>query len=85
MDESAKHLLQDKREPLSMQKGRPQRVDDTFESAGMCKIFLACEPLAGKRFVKITEHRTSCKRQGENEPFANGKLSHLHVKRRMRA
>lgn len=59
MDESAKQLLQDKREPLPMQPGQPERVDYTFESAGMRKIFLACEPLAGKRFVKVTKRRTS--------------------------
>ncbi len=59
MDESAKQLLQDKHESLPMQPGQPERVDYTFESAGMCKLFLACEPLAGKRFVKVTEHRTS--------------------------
>ena len=59
MDESAKQLLQDKREPLPMQPGQPERVDYTFESAGMRKIFLACEPLAGKRLVKVTERRTS--------------------------
>jgi DDE superfamily endonuclease len=59
MDESAKHLLQDKRERLPMQKGAPERVDYTFESAGMRKIFLACEPLAGKRFVSVTERRAS--------------------------
>ena len=46
MDESAKHLLQDKRESLPLQSGKPERVDYTFESAGMCKLFLACEPLA---------------------------------------
>jgi DDE superfamily endonuclease len=59
MDESAKQLLQDKRESLAMQKGVPERVDYTFEAAGMCKLFLACEPLVGKRFVKVTQHRTS--------------------------
>lgn len=59
MDESAKQLLQDKRESLTMQSGQPERVDYTFESGGMRKIFLACEPLAGKRFVKVTERRTS--------------------------
>ncbi|GHO87583.1 hypothetical protein KSZ_55890 [Dictyobacter formicarum] len=59
MDESAKQLLQDKREPLPMQPGQPERVDYTFEAAGMRKIFLACEPLAGKRFVNVTERRTS--------------------------
>src|SRR5437879_3834703 len=59
MDESAKQLLQEKRESLTMQSGQPERVDSTFESGGMRKIFLACEPLAGKRFVKVTERRTS--------------------------
>ena len=59
MDESAKQLLQDKREPLPLHQGQPERVDYTFESQGMRKLFLACEPLAGKRFVKVTERRTS--------------------------
>ncbi len=45
MDESAKQLLQDKRESLPGQPGQPERVDYAFESAGMCKIFLACESL----------------------------------------
>jgi len=49
LDESAKQLLQDKRESLSLQPGQPERLDSTFESNGMCKLFLACEPLAGKR------------------------------------
>jgi hypothetical protein len=59
MDESAKQLLLDKRESLPMQPKQPERVDYTFESVGMCKLFLACEPLAGKRFVKVTDRRTS--------------------------
>ena len=59
MDESAKQLLQDKRESLPRPPGQPERVDSTFESAGMCKIFLACEPLTGQRQVKVTQRRTS--------------------------
>lgn len=59
MDESAKQLLLDKRESLPLQPGQPQRVDYTFEAAGMCKLFLACEPLVGRRHVKVTQHRTS--------------------------
>ena len=59
MDESAKQLLQDKRESLPRQQGQPERVEYTFEAAGMCKLFLACEPLAGRRQVKVTERRTS--------------------------
>ena len=52
-------LLQDKRAPVPGHPGQPERVDYTFESAGMRKVFLACEPLAGKRFVTISERRTS--------------------------
>jgi DDE superfamily endonuclease len=59
MDESAKQLLKDKRESLPAQPGQPERIDYTLEAAGMCKIFLAGEPLTGKRFVKVTERRTS--------------------------
>ncbi len=59
MDESAKQLLKDKRESLPVQPGQPERVDYTFEAAGMCKLFLACEPLAGWRQVKVTQRRTS--------------------------
>ena len=59
MDEGAKLLLQDKRAPVLMQPGQPEREDYTFESAGRHKLFLACEPLAGKRFVKVSQRRTS--------------------------
>jgi hypothetical protein len=59
MDEGAKLLLQNKRAPVLMQPGQPEREDYTFASAGMHKLFLACEPLAGKRFVKVSQRRTS--------------------------
>ncbi len=59
MDESAKQLLRDKRESLPLQPGQPERVDYTFEAEGMCKLFLACEPLKGQRQVKVTQRRTS--------------------------
>jgi hypothetical protein len=52
MHESAKQRLKDQRESLPVQPGQPERGNYTFEAAGMCKIFLAGEPLAGKRFVK---------------------------------
>lgn len=59
MDESAKLLTGDRREALPLQAGQPERSDYTFEPGGMCKIFLACEPLMGRRQVKVTERRTS--------------------------
>jgi DDE superfamily endonuclease len=59
MDESGKQLISDKLEGRSMQPGRPERYDYSYEQGPMLNLFLACEPLAGKRFVQVTEHKTS--------------------------
>ena len=59
MDESAKQLLREKQESQPMQPGQSERFDYLFESARMCKLYLACEPLAGRRQVKVTKHRIS--------------------------
>jgi DDE superfamily endonuclease len=34
------------------------REDYTFEKEGRANLFIAYEPLAGKRYLKVTEHRT---------------------------
>ena len=59
MDESGKQLIADKLDGLPMQPGQPERYDYSYEQGPMLNLFLACEPLAGKRMVKVTEHRTS--------------------------
>jgi DDE superfamily endonuclease len=58
MDEGSKQLLADTREPLSLEKGKPKREDYEYERKGVCSVFVASEPLAGKRIVKVTERRT---------------------------
>jgi len=58
MDESSKQLVKDAREPLPMEPGRPQRLDDHYERNGTCNLFVACEPLRGWRDLKVTERRT---------------------------
>jgi hypothetical protein len=58
MDESSKQLVSDVREPLPMEPGQPQRVDDHYERHGTSNLFLACEPLRGWREIKVTERRT---------------------------
>jgi hypothetical protein len=58
LDETSKQLLRDTREPLLTEPGHPQRVDYEYERAGVVNLFLVCEPLAGKRWVTVTEHRT---------------------------
>ena len=37
--------------------GSPERLDTEYERNGSNNIFLACEPLAGKRQITITKQR----------------------------
>ena len=58
MDESPKQLIAETRTPISASPGHPNMHDYEYRRCGMCNIFLACEPLAGTRMVKITERKT---------------------------
>ncbi len=58
MDESPKQLISETKVPLPASVGRPARYDYEYKRCGVCNIFLACEPLAGKRFVTVTESKT---------------------------
>lgn len=58
MDEGSKQLLADTREPIAMKPGKSKREDYEYEREGVCNVFMACEPLAGKRFLKVTQRRT---------------------------
>ena len=57
MDESPKQLISETKVPILASPGRPARHDYEYRRCGVCNIFLACEPLAGKRMVRITERR----------------------------
>ncbi len=58
MDEASKQLLRDSRAPLPLKPGQVTRVDYEYEREGVANLFLFCEPLAGRRWVAVTEHRT---------------------------
>jgi hypothetical protein len=58
MDESPKQLIGEKRVPIPASKGQPEKHDYEYIRHGVCNIFIACEPLAGKRMVTITERKT---------------------------
>jgi len=58
MDESPKQLIGETRVPVPASQGQPARHDYEYERCGVCNIFLACEPLAGKRMVTVTERKT---------------------------
>ena len=56
MDESPRQLIRETRPPIPAAPGQPERHDYEYERCGRCNIFMAGEPLAGRRMVKITEH-----------------------------
>ena len=58
MDESPKQLIKETRKPIQAFPGQLERHDYEYERCGVCNIFMANEPLAGKRFVQITERKT---------------------------
>jgi len=58
MDESPKQLIGETRQPLPMKPGEPARFDYEYRRCGVCSIFLANDPLAGKRLVTVSEQRT---------------------------
>jgi hypothetical protein len=58
MDESPKQLIGETKVPIPVSPGKPAKYDYEYERRGVCNVFLSCEPLAGKRTVKITERKT---------------------------
>lgn len=58
MDESPKQLIKETRRGIPMNRGQAARVDYEYERCGVCNIFMANEPLKGKRLVEVTERKT---------------------------
>ena len=54
MDELPKQLIKEIRLPLPRGKGKDSKEDYEYERCGVANIFMANEPLTGKRYVKIT-------------------------------
>jgi hypothetical protein len=57
MDESPRQLIGEVKTPITARCGELEKFDYEYERKGVCNVFMACEPLAGKRIVKITERR----------------------------
>jgi len=57
-DERPCQLLGDVLVPIPMKPGRVERQDYHYKRNGTCAVLMAVEPLAGYRFVKVTEQRT---------------------------
>jgi len=59
VDEGGKQLIGDVREPLPVRPGSAAKQDHEYERGGMANLFMAFEPLAGRRQVGVTERKTA--------------------------
>ena len=58
MDESPKQLIKQTRIPIPASPGNIAKEDFEYERHGVVQIFMANEPLKGKRFVEVSETKT---------------------------
>ena len=58
MDETPRQLIRETRTPIPGAQGRLERHDYEYERCGVFNVFMANEPLAGKRMTKVTERKT---------------------------
>lgn len=58
MDEASKQLIGEVRDRLPMRAGQIEKYDSEYRRLGTANIFMAVEPLAGKRTTQITDRRT---------------------------
>jgi hypothetical protein len=59
VDESSKQLIGETRTPIPAAPGQPERIDYEYERQGTANLFMVFEPLAGWRWVKVTDRRTA--------------------------
>lgn len=58
MDETPRRLIRETRSPLPARAGCAARHDYEYERCGTCNVFMATEPLAGRRITQVTDRRT---------------------------
>ena len=58
LDEGSKQLIGEVRQPLPPRPGQVARYDSEYERRGTANLFMAVEPLAGRRSVRVTDRRT---------------------------
>jgi len=59
MDEAPRQLIAETRTPQPAQPGQPLRYDYEYERKGTCNVFMAVEPLAGKRLAEVRKTKTA--------------------------
>jgi hypothetical protein len=58
MDESPKQLIKQTRIPIARKPGQDAKEDYEYSRQGVANIFIANEPLKGKRYIRIKKSKT---------------------------
>lgn len=58
LDEKPIQLIEESRAAIPAEPGRCKRVDYEYRRKGCCNLFVAVEPLRGRRRIKATDRRT---------------------------
>ncbi len=58
MDESPKQLIKQTRIPIARKPGQDAKEDYEYSREGVANIFMANEPLKGKRYIRIKKSKT---------------------------
>jgi hypothetical protein len=59
LDEKPYQLLDERRDPMPMKPGSPEKIDNEYGRMGTCSIFVMCEPLKGWHHANARNHRTA--------------------------
>jgi hypothetical protein len=58
MDETPRQLVRETQLPIPARPGQCERHDYEYQRCGVCNVFMATEPLAGKRLTQVTARKT---------------------------
>ena len=58
IDEKPKEIHSNRRKPIPMKKGRPEKYDNEYIRKGKANIFIAVDARRGRRIAKVTKRRT---------------------------
>jgi hypothetical protein len=58
-EESNKQQVKETRTPMALEPGQPERCDYEYERNGVSNLLMVFEPLAARRQVTVTDHRTA--------------------------
>jgi transposase len=58
MDEGSSQFTKDILPAVEMKPGHVKKEDYQYKREGYCNVFLACEPLTGRRVIEVTKRRT---------------------------